>query len=874
MAALVDIGGNGFLQKSNANNGQESQPSPLALLAATCSRIESPNENAQQQQQQVSSEQQIDLSTAQITQTANGWQIIPAASSVSGSGAATITTVSQSGGDAGKTRQVMTGGQQYVLSSAPGIQGQQVLASLTSVMPNIQYQVIPQFQTVDGQQLQFASPAQGINVQQDASGQFQLVSQGGGQQIIATGRGGGSAAGQNIITMPGGLLQQAVPLQNLGIGSNLLQSPAQFLANMPMALNGNITLVPVASAGSGQTVAETTVHQQQQQPTSSSGGVYFTSSGSLGTTTQASNSLASFTTVASAQQSTPQRSGSGGTGFQNAGTAGTVHIQPCPQDNRDSQSQQQQQQQQILIQPQLIQGGLQTIPAGQAFATQTISQDALQGLQIQTLPNTGPILLRTVGPNGQVSWQTLQMPNTAGTQTITLAPMQALGQSSGGTVTLNASQLSGMQGLQTINLNTLGNAGIQMHQLQGVPITIANTAVLAHQLSLQDLPQTEKVQATTSPTSLTSPRLDLTNMELHQVINRGRYAELWKGSLEGVPVVFKLYPSGGCRCYDNESAVYGLALLRHPSIALFLGEGESGQSGERVLVLELAQHVINRGRYAELWKGSLEGVPVVFKLYPSGGCRCYDNESAVYGLALLRHPSIACFLGEGESGQSGERVLVLELAQHGSLRVFLSQHCSDWAGTVRLALSLCQGLSFLHSEIHRDGVYKPAVAHRDLSSNNVLVKADRTCVLSDFGSATALNLRPGPIPLRTQEVCVQVGTPRYMPPEILDGTLNIRDPLSSLRQVDVYSLGLLVWEMTTRCTDLWTVSPVPEYRPAYEAELGPSPSLDELVLLVSERRKRPVLTHLCRGTTLASPPPSPVPLVIPSKGLLSEQSEV
>ncbi|MGH0186909.1 UNVERIFIED_CONTAM: hypothetical protein FKN15_022936 [Acipenser sinensis] len=285
-------------------------------------------------------------------------------------------------------------------------------------------------------------------------------------------------------------------------------------------------------------------------------------------------------------------------------------------------------------------------------------------------------------------------------------------------------------------------------------------AVLAHQLSLQDLPQTEKVQATTSPTSLTSPRLDLTNMVLHQVINRGRYAELWKGSLEGVPVVFKLYPSGGCRCYDNESAVYGLALLRHPSIALFLGEGESGQSGERVLVLELAQH--------------------------------------------------------------------------GSLRVFLSQHCSDWAGTVRLALSLCQGLSFLHSEIHRDGVYKPAVAHRDLSSNNVLVKADRTCALSDFGSATALNLRPGPRPLRTQEVCVQVGTPRYMPPEILDGTLNIRDPLSSLRQVDVYSLGLLVWEMTTRCTDLWTVSPVPEYRPAYEAELGPSPSLDELVLLLQK----------------------------------------
>ena len=32
------------------------------------------------------------------------------------------------------------------------------------------------------------------------------------------------------------------------------------------------------------------------------------------------------------------------------------------------------------------------------------------------------------------------------------------------------------EGLQTINLNPLGNAGLQMHHLQGVPIAIANPA--------------------------------------------------------------------------------------------------------------------------------------------------------------------------------------------------------------------------------------------------------------------------------------------------------------------------------------------------------------------------------------------------------------
>lgn len=35
--------------------------------------------------------------------------------------------------------------------------------------------------------------------------------------------------------------------------------------------------------------------------------------------------------------------------------------------------------------------------------------------------------------------------------------------------------------------------------------------------------------------------------------------------------------------------------------------------------------------------------------------------------------------------------------------------------------------------------HKPPVAHRDLSSSNVLVRADGTCVLCDFGCATVLH---------------------------------------------------------------------------------------------------------------------------------------
>ncbi|KAJ8371964.1 hypothetical protein AAFF_G00298370 [Aldrovandia affinis] len=197
--------------------------------------------------------------------------------------------------------------------------------------------------------------------------------------------------------MPG-LIQQAIPLQNLN--QAVLPNQAQFLANVPVSLNGNITLLPV----SGATV---------------------TSAGGTGYYTTVSTSATQMST--------------GGGGFQTAGARVKVAGQA---DGKDGQ-QQQQQQQQLLIQPQqILQAG-----GGQVFATQALSQDGLQNLQIQTLTGSTPIVLRTVGPNGQVSWQTLQLQG-AGGGSIALASMPQLAQA----------------GLQTINLNTL----------QGMPIAIAH----------------------------------------------------------------------------------------------------------------------------------------------------------------------------------------------------------------------------------------------------------------------------------------------------------------------------------------------------------------------------------------------------------------
>ncbi|NWH79940.1 SP1 factor, partial [Piaya cayana] len=501
----------------SAEEAQESQPSPLALLAATCSRIESPNENSNSSQgQQGGSGSELDL-TAQIAQSSNGWQIIS-------TGSTTPTTSKEqggnggNGGDASKGRSVSAG--QYVVTTASTLQNQQVLTSLPGVIPNIQYQVIPQFQTIDGQQLQFATAPTQVNVQQDASGQLQIIP-GTNQQII-TSRAGTS----NLIAMPN-LLQQAVPIQGVGLANNSLSGQTQYVANVPVALNGNITLLPVnsvaaslaptsqtstlSSAGSpesGSQPATSATATSSTATSQASSGAFFTNANSFSATTTTSNvGVMNFSTGATvgtnSQAQTPQRPSSEQSADSLQGQVSGVALQSGQQKEGDQSQQSQQQQQQILIQPQLVQGGqtiqaLQTAPlSGQPFATQTISQDTLQNLQLQAVPNSGPIIIRTptVGPNGQVSWQTIQLQNlqvqNPQAQTITLAPMQgvSLGQSGStstaltpiaslpsGTVTVNAAQLSSVPGLQTINLSALGASGIQVHQLQGLPLAIANTA--------------------------------------------------------------------------------------------------------------------------------------------------------------------------------------------------------------------------------------------------------------------------------------------------------------------------------------------------------------------------------------------------------------
>lgn len=89
-----------------------------------------------------------------------------------------------------------------------------------------------------------------------------------------------------------------------------------------------------------------------------------------------------------------------------------------------------------------------------------------------------------------------------------------------------------------------------------------------------------------------------------------------------------------------------------------------------------------------------------------------------------------------------------------------------------------------------------------------------------------------------------------MAPEVLEGAVNLRDCESALKQIDVYALGLVLWEMGVRCTDMLNGEPHP-YTPPFYKEAGENPSLEQMQTLVSRRKVRPLWPQSWKDTTAA-----------------------
>ncbi|MBI5766257.1 MAG: serine/threonine protein kinase [Verrucomicrobia bacterium] len=159
-------------------------------------------------------------------------------------------------------------------------------------------------------------------------------------------------------------------------------------------------------------------------------------------------------------------------------------------------------------------------------------------------------------------------------------------------------------------------------------------------------------------------------------------------------------------------------------------------------------------------------------------------EAERQALARMDHPHIAKVFDAGATG-TGRPYFVMELVRGIRLTDYCDQQACPLAERLRLFIDVCHAVQHAHQK---------GVIHRDLKPSNILVALhDGTAVpqVIDFGIAKATHGRLGG-EARATAFDQFVGTPAYVSPEQADASERDIDTRS-----DVYSLGVLLYELTT-----------------------------------------------------------------------------
>ncbi|XP_061917544.1 TGF-beta receptor type-2 [Entelurus aequoreus] len=260
----------------------------------------------------------------------------------------------------------------------------------------------------------------------------------------------------------------------------------------------------------------------------------------------------------------------------------------------------------------------------------------------------------------------------------------------------------------------------------------------------------------------------------------------------------------------------------------------SGAGGPLPIKLEV---LVGKGRFAEVWRARLPPKDTVaVKVFLAAEYASWRNESAILSDPELEHDNVVGFRAAEARGPAGHAMttywLVLTYYHLGNLQDFLVTSVLNWEELVTMATSLARGLAHLHSDTTPTGVPKLPVAHRDVKSSNIMLKKNGECVLCDFGLALKLDLS---LTVDDYANSGQVGTARYMAPEVLESRVNL-DDVEAFKQMDVYSMALVLWEMASRCS---AVGEVRSYEPAFGSKGCEHPCVDSMRDLVLRDRRRP-----------------------------------
>lgn len=141
---------------------------------------------------------------------------------------------------------------------------------------------------------------------------------------------------------------------------------------------------------------------------------------------------------------------------------------------------------------------------------------------------------------------------------------------------------------------------------------------------------------------------------------------------------------------------------------------------------------------------------------------CLQHQSVVKFIAACKKPPVLCVITEYLPG--------------GSLRAFLHKREGELLPipqVLQMALDIAYGMEYLHMK---------GVVHRDLKSENLVLGKDGCLKILDFGVSC--------LECDCNSDAHDLGTYRWMAPEMLS-----QKPYT--RKVDVYSFGIVLWELLT-----------------------------------------------------------------------------
>ena len=149
-------------------------------------------------------------------------------------------------------------------------------------------------------------------------------------------------------------------------------------------------------------------------------------------------------------------------------------------------------------------------------------------------------------------------------------------------------------------------------------------------------------------------------------------------------------------------------------------------------------------------------------------------------LSTIRYPNIVQYLCMYQDPDTGLPVLLMELMDK-SLTHYLESSPQPIA--YHIQANICHDITLALSFLHSNGI-----VHRDLSSNNVLLRGNILAKVTDFGMAKLGDLNPQATRY-TFTMCP--GTDVYMPPEA------VKDEPVYTEKIDCFSFGVIVVQILT-----------------------------------------------------------------------------